>query len=251
MSNSYGFGGEEIREESSWRYPLAIFFATLILCAIFLYHYVGPGVDEIQGATPKPTISEEKIRMTIGERVFAIPANYTIYPKDRRNGEKDRVDIYLVWPTMNGYSPARRAEFVENTPRSRRIDVTIGERRSVFSEEQRLESLYLPHVIDKTGQPDNYQLTRFTFKEGRTNAPTNGYNNKDLFVGTADDGSTLVLFCYQKVFNEIPPECWRELELSENVSIKYTFKREYLPEWKEIDTQVRRFLFGLIENPTG
>jgi len=52
MNSGYGFGGNEVKEESSWRYPLGIFMATLILCAIFLYYYVGPSVEEIRGDLP-------------------------------------------------------------------------------------------------------------------------------------------------------------------------------------------------------
>ena len=63
MSNGYGFGGEEIKQESSWRYPLGIFMATLVLCAIFLYYYVGPSVDDFSGNTPSPAITEEPVRV--------------------------------------------------------------------------------------------------------------------------------------------------------------------------------------------
>ncbi len=248
MSNSYGFGGDEIREESGWRYPLGIFFATLVLCAVFLYHYVGPGVDELQGSAPKPTISEERIKITVGDRLFFVPANHTIYPKDRRERSSEELNLYAIWPTMNGYSPARRDEFIENAKDSRRIDIQLTERNSVFSEEQRLEMLYIPHVIDKSGQQSDYQLTRFIFKEARANAPTNGYANKDLFVGEASDGKLLVLFCYKdEGKNTVPPQCYREFEFSENVSIRYAFKRTYLPDWKEIDTQLQRFLISLAD----
>ena len=243
MSNSHGFGGDEIREESSWRYPLAIFVATLLLCAIFLYHYVGPGVDDLQGETPKPTISEERITLTVGDASFSVPANHTIYPKDRRAGERKSLELYAMWPNMSGYSPARRSDFVDNEPNSRRILMAISEAANVFNEEERLEKIYLPHVIDKSGQTSDYQLTRFTFKEGRANAPTNGYSDKDLFVGSTEAGETMVLFCYKEVPGEvIPPDCWREIDFTGSVSIRYYYKRAYLPEWQKIDSAVIGFL---------
>ncbi len=248
MSNSYGFGGEEIREESSWRYPLGIFVATLLLCAVFLYHYVGPSVDDLQGSTPNPTISEERVRITVGDRIFFVPANHTIYPKDRREKVTEDLHLYAIWPTMNGYTPARRQDFIEDEPGSRRIDVQIRRRDSVFSEQQRLEQLYLPHVVDKAGQPGDYQLTQFTFKEARANAPTNGYAGKDMYMGEAADGELLVLFCYKDQEEKtIPSQCYRRLDFSENVSIRYAFDRAYLPDWREIDTQVRRFIITLTD----
>ena len=64
---SGGLGGEEFKQESSWRYPLAIFIATLILCAVFLYYYVGPSMDEIGGNVPNPAISEENVSLQVGD----------------------------------------------------------------------------------------------------------------------------------------------------------------------------------------
>lgn len=246
MSNSYGFGGDEIKEESSWRYPLGIFLATLILCAIFLYHYVGPSVDEIQGTRAKPTISEERYDIRIADRTFTVAANYTVYPKDRRSGERNDLALYALWPTMSGYTPAKRDEFLENRDNGRRLDIIISTPPPVFSEEQRLETLYLPHTIDKRGTSYDYGLTRFTFKDAGMNTPTSGYSDKDLLVGTADDGATLVIMCYEETANAtVPPECWREFELTPQISVRYYFKRRYLPEWKQIDREIRRFLFDI------
>ena len=245
MSNSYGFGGnEEFKEESSWRYPLAIFFATLILCAIFLYHYVGPGVDELQGASPKPTISDEKITLVIADRTFKIEANYTVYPRDRNNGEREKVYLYALWPTMNGYAPPRRDDFVNNAADTRRVDMVIDTRdMQNFSEQRRLDMLYLPHVIDKRGIKGDYELTRYVFKEGRPNAPSSGYADKELYVGRDTDEQTAVLFCYKvQESSVVPPDCWREVEISPRIGLKYYFKRPYLPDWKQIDRDIRAFV---------
>lgn len=247
MSNSYGFGNDEIKEESGWRYPLGIFLTTLILCAIFLYHYVGPDVNEIQGARPKPTISEEKFRIVLDQLTLAVPANYTVYPKDRRDGARTELSLYALWPTMSGYTPAKRDEFLENRYNGRRIDIILATPAPVFNEVQRLETLYLPHTIDKRGSSYDYGLTRFNFKEGGSNTPTNGYNDKELMVGTDADGATLVLFCYKEAEdNIVPPDCFREYELSQKISVRYYFKRHYLPEWKQIDESVRQFTAGLV-----
>ena len=141
MSNGHSFGGEEVREESSWRIPLGIFVATLVLCAIFLYYYVGPTVDEFSGNVPSPAISEEPIEFSIGNQSFKVPTNFTVFPRDRRGGERDEVWLYALWPTMAGYSPTRRAAFMENAPDTGRIDILISKRSSVFTEQERIDRL--------------------------------------------------------------------------------------------------------------
>ena len=245
MSNGYGFGGEEIKEESSWRYPLGIFLATLVLCAIFLYYYVGPSVDEFSGNVPSPAITEEPVELQIGGMTFAPSANYTVFPRARRGGERDEVVLYALWPSLNGYSPAQRREFIENDPDTRRIDITIAKRSSPSTEQQRFETLYLPLTVDQRGVRTPYQLTKFTFTEQRSSVPTNGYRDTELFVGQDADGKLMALFCFAERDDILSPECWREYEYSDSVEVSYRFKRPYLPEWQRIDTEVRNYIAGI------
>ena len=242
MSSGYGFGGDEIKEESSWRYPLGIFLATLVLCAIFLYYYVGPSVDDFSGNTPTPAITEEPIAIEIGGVSFEPQANYTVYPRARRGGARDEVSLYALWPTMAGYSPAQRRDFVENEPQSRRIDILISKRNSFFGEAERLETLYLPQTTDQRGVRTPYQLTKFTFKDQRTDVPTSGYADTELFVGNDEDGAVFALFCFEERDAIRSPDCWREYEFNEQIEVTYRFKRPYLPEWRSIDTAVRNYI---------
>ena len=249
MSNSRGFGGDEIKEESSWRYPMTIFIATLILCAIFLYYYVGPSVDDLSGNVPSPAISDEPVSFNVGDSVFRTPTNYTVFPRDRRGGERDNVWLYALWPTMAGYSPARRAAFVENAADTGRIDILIKKRASGFTEQQRIDHLYLEQTIDKRGSRTPYQLIRYDFAEQRANVPTNGYSDTELFLGQTNEQTLMALICFKE--NDIKgssPECWREYELNDGVSVTYRFKRPYLPEWRVIDSRVRGFVDDLVTN---
>ncbi|MEL7491967.1 MAG: hypothetical protein AAGJ73_14720 [Pseudomonadota bacterium] len=242
MSNGYGFGGDEVREESSWRYPLGIFIATLVLCAIFLYYYVGPSVDEFSGNVPSPAISEEPVSFTVSEQPFRFPINYTVFPRDRRGGERDDVALYALWPTMAGYSPARREAFVENDADTGRIDIQLFKRTSAFSEQERVDRLFLPQTIDKRGSRTPYQLMKYEFAEQRSNVPTNGYSGTELYLGETASGEIMALFCFKERDDLRSPECWREYELTPTVSAMYRFKRPYLAEWRAIDARVRDFI---------
>jgi len=245
MTNPKFGGGEEVRQESSWRYPLGIFLATLILCAIFLYYYVGPSVDELGGNVPSPAISEEPVALAVAEMNFAIPANYTVFPRDRRGGARDEVWLYALWPTFSGYAPSRRDDFVENAPDTRRVDMLIAARTSPFTERERIDILYMPQTIDRRGARTPYQLIKYDFKEQRANVPTNGYSGTELYLGEDKGKNIVALFCIKEQEGLPSPECWRELELSPGVSLTYRFKRPYLAEWQKIDEEVRGFVDGL------
>ena len=239
----YTSSGEEIQEESSWRYPLTIFFVTLLLSGLFLYIYVGPGVDDLQGATPKPTISEERTTLIVGDTTFSVPASYTIYPRDRRPGEKEDLALYAAWPRLEGYTPARKVDFTENRPNSRRIDMVIERKKVPFSETDRLQTLYISQTLDKRGTPDAHGLTRFDFRQGTPTQPASGYADKVMYLGEAEDGAQAVLFCYRESEDRlVPPDCFRQFDLSATVAVKYYFKRPYLPEWRRIDARVRELI---------
>ena len=246
MSQQQGFGGEDIKEESGWRYPLMIFSITILLSAIFLYTYVGPSGDELLGNTPKPTISDEPISAVIAGERFVVSANYTVFPRDRRPGERKSLSLYTFWPTMSGYAPARRADFIDNDKDSRRIDIIISKRRTPFSESERLEYIYMPQVLDKRGTPAQYGLTKYTFKDRGTNTETSGFNSRILFLGAAGDDSEqlVLLFCYQE-HKVLAADCYREYELNDTISVRYMFKRPYLPEWSQIDMKVREFVANI------
>ncbi len=245
MGNGYGFGGEEIKEESSWRYPIGIFLATLVLCAIFLYYYVGPSVEEFKGDLPSPAITEEAISIQIAGHVFAPAANYTVYPRARRGGARNEVSLYALWPNMSGYAPTHRREFVDDQPQTRRINIVISKRTAPITEAERLDTLYLPHTVDRRGVRTPYQLTKFSFAERRVNVPTNGYGDTELFVGADEDENLIALFCYKERVDIPSPECWRVYEYSDDIEVSYRFKRPYLPEWRAIDTQVRKYIAGI------
>lgn len=242
MSNSYGFGGDQVKEESSWRYPIGIFLATLILCAIFLYYYVGPSYEEFKGDLPSPTITEEPVLIEVAGHTFAPAVNYTVYPRARRGGTRDEVSLYALWPTMDGYSPAHRREFVDDDPKTRRIYITISRQRTPISEADRIERLYMPNVIDRRGVRTPYQLTKFAFAEQRSDVPTSGYSDTELFVGADGDEKVAALFCYKERDDIASPECWRLYEYDNGIEVSYRFKRPYLPEWRAIDAAVRAYI---------
>jgi hypothetical protein len=243
--------GEVIKEESSWRYPLTIFLITLLLSALFLYVYVGPGVDDLQGATPKPTVSDERTIITVGDLSLSVPASHTIYPRDRRPGERDALPLYASWPRMEGYTPGRKTDFAENKPNSRRIDIVIERKNSPFSETERLEVLYLPQTVDRRGVPFDHGLTQYGFRQGSATRPASGYADKEMLIGEASDGARAVLFCYRETQDQIvPPDCFRQYDVTPRVTVKYYFKKPYLPEWRKIDERVRAFVEELAQ-PVG
>src|SRR5262245_20898123 len=68
------------------------------------------------GHTDDTTIHQ----IVIGNSVVSAPANAIRFERDRRDAVVDRLDLYLHWPDMRGYSTALRNDF-NNVGGTRRI----------------------------------------------------------------------------------------------------------------------------------
>ncbi|MEM1409259.1 MAG: hypothetical protein AAGG79_00765 [Pseudomonadota bacterium] len=241
--DSYSIGGEEVREESGWRYPLIIFVATLLLSAFVLVYYFAPTPEEIVGEVPRPSVSEESVVLTVGGIAFDVPANHTVYPRDRRPGPRERLALYAAWPRMDGYTTSRRNDFIENRPNSRRIDVIIETNNTPFDEGQRFRILYSPHVTEAGGVPFEHGLTKYEFANTSRVGPAIGYQDRVMYVGQAPGGEEAIIFCDQHPDEElIPPECSRYYDINEEVWVRYFFKEPFLAEWRRIDAAVHEFV---------
>lgn len=246
QQQGYSIGGEEVREESGWRYPFLIFVATLLLSGFVLVYYFGPRPEELSGDVPRPSISEDSVIISVGGLQFDVPANHTVFPRDRRPGARDSLALYAAWPRMDGYTPSRRIDFVENRRNSRRIDVLIEENNTPFDEPERLEILYKQHVTDAGGVPDENGLTKYTFGRASSLAPGAGYENRIMYTGLTEDGELAVIFCYDYPDESlIPADCYRIYDVTEEVWVRYIFKEVYLPEWRKIDLAVKAFVDDL------
>ncbi len=230
-SFSEQFGGEA-KEDSSLTLPLTIIGVTLLLSAGFLYYYFGPSIDELTGNALDPTASQELVDVSIGGHPFRIPTNYTQFPKDRRPGAKTRVELFALLPDFEPYSPSRQEIFESNSPESPVIYFQIAENTSALNEQNRFDRVYADHIFNLDGEPGPFELTRFEFD----GSP--GYDGQELFAASGEDAKAKYIKCHTTSDTVPRPHCRRDLEISEEISVSYRYKRPWLKDWKEIDAQV-------------
>ena len=76
------------------------------------------------GHTDDATMHE----IVIGNDVISVPANTIRFERSRRDGSAERLDLYLHWPDLQGYSEPLRDDFNHKDGSRRIIFLSIEQR---------------------------------------------------------------------------------------------------------------------------
>jgi hypothetical protein len=232
---------DNAKRESTWGTPIRILLITLVFASGFLYYYFGPSLNELQGNRPEASAVATPIDLVIGGRNFKIPENFTQFPRARRGGARANVALYAMLPDYEPFTIANETAFESNTDDSPIVNFQLESVRSPFEEEERVQRIYMPQVIDEKGERALYGLTHFQFGD------TSGYQDQDLFIGTDSAGRTAAILCAKTLQEILPPSCRRFTHLTDGVKLSYRFKRTYLRNWKEIDGGIRDLALSFLD----
>lgn len=212
----------------------------LVFASGFLYYYFGPSLNELQGNRPEASAHTTPVTLIIGGQKFVVPENFTQFPRARRGGVRKNVALYAMLPDFKPFTIAYEATFESNEVDSPIIHFQLESIRSPFNEEQRIDRVYLPSVLDTTGERALYGLTYFQFLDG------SGYQDQDLYMGTDDLGRRAALTCGKDRQEILSSSCRRFTQLTDSVMLSYRFKRSRLRDWKAIDTGVRELALSFL-----
>ncbi len=219
---------DEVVERPPWLIPLLVASGVIVFAAIFLWYYVGPTTEEILGTAPESTDRGERVHISIGDVQLAVPANFTRFSSARSGGPMEMVDLHALLPEFDPFTERRREDFDRSDAQSPVIHMRIEETTAVLAAQPRLELVYLPAVTNRTGEPGPHGLRHFVFRN------ETGFSGQDMYVGEGPAGAPALLLCSR---DEPLLWCRREILLSENVVLRYRYKRAHLADWKTIDNQ--------------
>jgi hypothetical protein len=223
----------EPRQAISPSFVMKVFYAFAALALFSLAISVGGKwlgrSIALAGHTDDTTLRE----IVIGNNVIAAPANTIRFDRQRRDGLAQRLDLYLRWPELDGYSNAARDDFNRSKDGARRILFLSFEERIMSRDMSgRLEPIYASMlVLPGTEGPEGTKL--YTFNE------KSGYLNEVLAVA-ARRGEVFVARCLvgESAAESLAP-CERDIHLGDNLSLSYRFPRELLGDWQKLDTAIR------------
>jgi hypothetical protein len=218
------------------RFLMRIFYAFVTLAFLsvaitFAGRYLGSSMV-MAGNTDDSSLR----RITIGEETLAIPANMIRFADARREGAADRLDLYVHWPDMEGYSPDDRDDFDGRSDAKRILFFTILPREMSRDMSGRFAPIY-SNLIQMPGTPGSAGIVQYRF------LPNSGYMDEELAVAPRDGESTpFVARCLDPAASaEAFAGCERDIQFGNDLELRYRFPRELLGDWKALDAAVGQF----------
>lgn len=172
------------------------------------------------------------VQMRIVGETLEIPTNTIRFFDQRRGGEMSRVDLYGIWPSLEGFTEALRPAFDDVGPQSRIVFVSLTPRDTATDTTGRLGTIYARLFA---GNPRAGPAGLV----GRRLAEGSGYEDEELFF---EPGAArpFVARCFTDGADAMAPMCIRELHVGRKLAALYRFRKSLLAEWRSLDASVQR-----------
>jgi hypothetical protein len=183
------------------------------------------------------TASTKPVTVTIGEDALQLSANTIRFPSERVDGAAERVDLYLTWPQMRGYSDADRLRFDDISQSSSLLFLQLSQGTMSRDMSGRLEPIY-SHLMEGAAFDGPAGLTAHRLRGDA------GYNGEVLLTAPRAGEPDYVVRCI------LPPspdkatsgDCQRDIRIGRDLSVLYRFSSNLLGDWRSMDTAVSAFV---------
>jgi hypothetical protein len=191
----------------------------------------------LAGHTEATTIHE----VVIGNNVLTVPANAIRFERSRRDGIAERLDLYLRWPGMTGYTAATRNDFNNDGGEKKIIFLSFEGQMMSRDMSGRFDPIYRSLIVEP-GTPGKGGITFYNFKE------KSGYMNEVLAVADRSGETPFVARCLagESAEDSLAP-CERDILIGENLSLSYRFPKELLPGWRSLEAAVLATAAGFLK----
>ena len=190
------------------------------------------------------TESAEPVDVIIGQDHIRLPANTIRFEEQRHTGRTERVDLYMTWPEMTGYSNAERTRFNDANRPENLIFLNLSQSTMSKDMSGRLGPIY-SHLFADRPEPGPAGLTLQPLKEN------SAYGNEVFFTGILPDGADYAVRCMMPADEKqsTGADCQRDIHIGRDLSVLYRFSSRLLPQWQAMEARVRDYLGqSLIEN---
>jgi hypothetical protein len=181
--------------------------------------------------------SSELIEVTIGRDQISVPANTIRFESQRQGGLAERLDLYLLWPDMTGYTAGNRARFDDLNKSNALIFLQISQSTMSRDMSGRVDPIYRHLLAEEVANgPAGLRLHRF--QDGT------GYDGEHLLTGTLPDNTLYAVRCLLPAspVRATTSDCQRDIHVGEDLTVLYRFSSRLLDDWQAMDAAVRTYV---------
>lgn len=192
-------------------------------------------LNVVDGRSSDPT----PVAVFLGEQRLTVPGNMIRFEDQRVVGPQERLDLAIHWPSLMGYAPETRADFLDQSAEAPIVFMTIRPRETATDSAGRLASVY-QHFFEGEALPAPKGLI------GRRLSEDSGLAGEEVYF---EAGSTtpFTTHCLATDDSGYPAPCLTEIHAGDALSVQIRFRKGLLGEWAGIKRATRALLltFGI------
>ncbi|WP_440981738.1 hypothetical protein [Shinella sumterensis] len=183
------------------------------------------------------TESTDVLDIIVGQDHVRLPANTIRFEEQRRIGRAERIDLYLTWPEMAGYSNAERLRFNDAGRPESLVFLNLSQSTMSKDMSGRLDPIY-SQLFDERSEPGPAGLVLRRLKGN------SAYGDEVFFTGTLPDGADYAVRCMMPADEKqsTSADCQRDIHIGRDLSVLYRFSSRLLPQWQAIEARMRDYL---------
>ena len=183
------------------------------------------------------TESTQLLDVTIGQDTALLPANAIRFERQRTRGQSERVDLYLTWPEMSGYTATNQMRFNSLGAQQHLLFLQLSQSTMSRDMSGRLEPIYT-HLFDGAAKTGPHGLTLHPLRQDA------GYAGEVLLTATRADGPDYVVRCIlpDNPAHASGSDCQRDIHVGRDLTLLYRFSSTMLADWERIDASVQSYI---------
>ena len=170
-------------------------------------------------------------QIVVGNDVLNIPANMIRFRSQRNAAQAQRIDLYALWPSLEGYSEANATAFTGTAINESLIFVTIEPRSMTQDMSGRMTPIYEKFFTGPPSEAGHGLLKRPLSTAG-------GFAAEELWYEAASP-YPYAARCIRAEAGGATPYCLRDLHMGRDITVTYRFHSALIGEWMAIERAVR------------
>ncbi|MFZ1814239.1 MAG: hypothetical protein WBO55_05730 [Rhizobiaceae bacterium] len=169
--------------------------------------------------------------IVIGNDVVRVPANMIRFGSQRRSSSSARLDLYIHWPSLSGYSEKLQDIFNEERINPSILFLSLEPRTMSRDMSGRIEPIY-SKFYRGLEQDAGHGLKR------RELAAEGGFLDEEL-VYESGNPYPFAARCIRESAKSASPYCIRDIHVGRDLTLTYRFHASLLKDWMRFDAAVR------------